>query len=62
MQVSALMQAHQQELARLASEEHGKTLADALGGVRRGIEVIEVRLRHSAPVEGRIYGERRLGR
>jgi malonate-semialdehyde dehydrogenase (acetylating)/methylmalonate-semialdehyde dehydrogenase len=37
----ALMQANQKELARLASEEHGKTLPDALGSVQRGIEVIE---------------------
>ncbi len=36
-----LMEAHRQELARLASEEHGKTLADATGSVQRGIEVIE---------------------
>jgi malonate-semialdehyde dehydrogenase (acetylating)/methylmalonate-semialdehyde dehydrogenase len=37
----ALMQGHQKELARLVSEEHGKTLPDALGSVQRGIEVIE---------------------
>jgi len=37
----ALMQANQKELARLASEEHGKTLPDALGSVQRGIEVVE---------------------
>ena len=37
----ALMQANQKELARLVSEEHGKTLPDALGSVQRGIEVIE---------------------
>ena len=37
----ALMQANQKELARLASEEHGKTLPDATGSVQRGIEVIE---------------------
>ena len=37
----ALMQANQKELARIASEEHGKTLPDALGSVQRGIEVIE---------------------
>ena len=36
-----LMQANQMELARLVSEEHGKTLPDALGSVQRGIEVIE---------------------
>jgi malonate-semialdehyde dehydrogenase (acetylating) / methylmalonate-semialdehyde dehydrogenase len=36
-----LMRAHHAELARLASEEHGKTIADAMGSVQRGIEVIE---------------------
>src|SRR5512139_3793185 len=36
-----LMEQHRDELARLASEEHGKTLADAVGSVQRGIEVIE---------------------
>ncbi|MBL8378505.1 MAG: CoA-acylating methylmalonate-semialdehyde dehydrogenase [Burkholderiales bacterium] len=37
----ALMQANLDELARLASQEHGKTVADAVGSVTRGIEVIE---------------------
>ena len=37
----ALMQANQKELAQRTSEEHGKTLPDALGSVQRGIEVIE---------------------
>ncbi|TCS71697.1 methylmalonate-semialdehyde dehydrogenase [acylating] [Sulfuritortus calidifontis] len=36
-----LMEQHREELARLASEEHGKTLEDAAGSVQRGIEVIE---------------------
>ena len=36
-----LMQANQKELARLVTEEHGKTLPDAMGSVQRGIEVIE---------------------
>jgi len=36
-----LMEVHRDELARLACEEHGKTLADAAGSVQRGIEVIE---------------------
>jgi len=36
-----LMEQHRDELARLASDEHGKTLADAAGSVQRGIEVIE---------------------
>jgi malonate-semialdehyde dehydrogenase (acetylating) / methylmalonate-semialdehyde dehydrogenase len=36
-----LLHAHQQELARLVTEEHGKTLPDATGSVQRGIEVVE---------------------
>src|SRR5690606_5543372 len=36
-----LLQANQRELARLVTEEHGKTLPDAGGSVRRGIEVVE---------------------
>jgi len=36
-----LMERHRDELTQLASEEHGKTLADAAGSVQRGIEVIE---------------------
>jgi malonate-semialdehyde dehydrogenase (acetylating)/methylmalonate-semialdehyde dehydrogenase len=36
-----LMQDQQQDLARLVSEEHGKTVPDAAGSIQRGIEVIE---------------------
>ena len=36
-----LMQAHQKDVARLITGEHGKTLPDALGSVQRGIEVVE---------------------
>ena len=36
-----LLQARQEELARIVSAEHGKTLADARGSVQRGIEVVE---------------------
>jgi malonate-semialdehyde dehydrogenase (acetylating)/methylmalonate-semialdehyde dehydrogenase len=36
-----LLQANQKDLARLVSEEHGKTLPDAMGSVQRGIEVVE---------------------
>jgi malonate-semialdehyde dehydrogenase (acetylating)/methylmalonate-semialdehyde dehydrogenase len=36
-----LLQSSQQELARLTTEEHGKTLPDAMGSVQRGIEVVE---------------------
>jgi malonate-semialdehyde dehydrogenase (acetylating)/methylmalonate-semialdehyde dehydrogenase len=37
----ALLQEHQPELARIVTEEHGKTLPDAMGSVQRGIEVVE---------------------
>jgi malonate-semialdehyde dehydrogenase (acetylating)/methylmalonate-semialdehyde dehydrogenase len=36
-----LLQENQRELARLVTEEHGKTLPDAMGSVQRGIEVVE---------------------
>ena len=36
-----LLQANQKDLARLVTEEHGKTLPDAMGSVQRGIEVVE---------------------
>jgi malonate-semialdehyde dehydrogenase (acetylating)/methylmalonate-semialdehyde dehydrogenase len=36
-----LLQENQKELARIVTEEHGKTLPDAMGSVQRGIEVVE---------------------
>ena len=36
-----LLQANQKELAGIVTEEHGKTLPDAMGSVQRGIEVVE---------------------
>ncbi len=36
-----LLQANQRELAALVTEEHGKTLPDAMGSVMRGMEVVE---------------------
>jgi len=36
-----LLKQHQKELAKLVTEEHGKTLPDAMGSVQRGIEVVE---------------------
>ncbi|MBC7778522.1 MAG: CoA-acylating methylmalonate-semialdehyde dehydrogenase [Proteobacteria bacterium] len=36
-----LIETHRDELARLITEEHGKTLPDALGEVQRGLEVVE---------------------
>ena len=36
-----LLEKNREQLARLASEEHGKTLSDAAGSLQRGIEVVE---------------------
>lgn len=36
-----LLEAHRDELARVISREHGKTVADAAGEVVRGMEVVE---------------------
>ncbi len=36
-----LLEANRDELARLVTSEHGKTLPDAAGSVQRGIEVVE---------------------
>ena len=36
-----LLQKNQKELAAIITEEHGKTLPDAMGSVQRGIEVVE---------------------
>jgi malonate-semialdehyde dehydrogenase (acetylating)/methylmalonate-semialdehyde dehydrogenase len=36
-----LLQKNQQELAAIITQEHGKTLPDAMGSVQRGIEVVE---------------------
>ena len=37
----ALLQQNQKQIAALITEEHGKTLPDAMGSVQRGIEVVE---------------------
>ncbi|HTN28969.1 MAG TPA: CoA-acylating methylmalonate-semialdehyde dehydrogenase [Burkholderiales bacterium] len=35
------LEENQKDLARLVSEEHGKTVADAMGSIQRGMEVVE---------------------
>ena len=40
--LKAQMEAHFDELARIVTTEHGKTLDEARGSVRRGIECVEV--------------------
>ena len=37
----SLLKKNQKQLAALVTEEHGKTLPDAMGSVQRGIEVVE---------------------
>jgi len=41
MRFRELMEAHKKDLARLVSQEHGKTTVDAEGSITRGIEVVE---------------------
>ena len=41
MRFRELLETHKQDLARVVTEEHGKTLADAAGSISRGIEVVE---------------------
>src|SRR5262244_360732 len=41
MRFRDLMESHKKDLARLVSQEHGKTLVDAEGSITRGIEVVE---------------------
>ena len=58
----SLMQANLQELAVLASEEHGKTVPDAVGSVTRGIEVIEFACGIPHLQKGERSEERRVGK
>ncbi|HTQ77906.1 MAG TPA: CoA-acylating methylmalonate-semialdehyde dehydrogenase [Burkholderiales bacterium] len=37
----SLLKKHQKQLAAIVTEEHGKTLPDAMGSVQRGLEVVE---------------------
>ena len=37
----SLLKKHQKQLAEIVTDEHGKVLADAMGSVQRGIEVVE---------------------
>ena len=41
MRFRELMEEHKKALARIVTEEHGKTLTDAEGSITRGIEVVE---------------------
>jgi malonate-semialdehyde dehydrogenase (acetylating)/methylmalonate-semialdehyde dehydrogenase len=41
MRFRELMEQHKKAMARIVTEEHGKTLADAEGSITRGIEVVE---------------------
>jgi malonate-semialdehyde dehydrogenase (acetylating)/methylmalonate-semialdehyde dehydrogenase len=41
MRYRELIDTHRDELAKLITEEHGKTLSDAAGSVQRGLEVVE---------------------
>ncbi|MCY0863536.1 MAG: CoA-acylating methylmalonate-semialdehyde dehydrogenase [Sulfobacillus sp.] len=48
------LERYQQDLARLITQEHGKTLADALGEIKRGIEVVELAMSAPSLLQGEI--------
>jgi len=41
MRFRELMERHKKDLAKIVTQEHGKTLIDAEGSITRGIEVVE---------------------
>jgi malonate-semialdehyde dehydrogenase (acetylating)/methylmalonate-semialdehyde dehydrogenase len=41
MRFRELVDAHKRDLAKIVTQEHGKTLADAEGSITRGLEVVE---------------------
>jgi malonate-semialdehyde dehydrogenase (acetylating)/methylmalonate-semialdehyde dehydrogenase len=41
MRFRELLEAHKKDIAKIVTQEHGKTLADAEGSITRGIEVVE---------------------
>jgi malonate-semialdehyde dehydrogenase (acetylating)/methylmalonate-semialdehyde dehydrogenase len=53
MRFHALLNQHKDEIARLITEEQGKTLADAHGDLYRGIEVVE----HAIGIPSLVMGE-----
>ena len=52
--LKALMEEYQDELARQVTIEHGKTLAEARGSVRRGIQMVETACGMPAMLKGEI--------
>lgn len=48
-----LLKKHQNELAELVTQEHGKTIADAKGSVARGIEVVEFHCGLASQLQGK---------
>lgn len=53
LKYQALLKEHQKELATILSRENGKTLADAMGDVWRGIEIVE----HACTIPSLMMGE-----
>ena len=52
-QYKTLVEKHTDELARLITQEHGKTISDARGSIQRGIEVLEYVCGIPALLQGR---------
>lgn len=52
--LKSLLEDHQEELARQVTREHGKTLVEARGSVRRGIQMVETACGMPAMMKGEI--------
>lgn len=56
-----LLEKHFEDLARLVTLHHGKTLEEARGEVRRGIEVVDFACSAPTLLQGRTCGRSRVG-
>ena len=54
-----LLEENFEELVRSNTREHGKTLVESRGDVKRGIEMVEFALRRAVVADGRGAGEHR---
>ena len=54
-----LLEENFEDLVRSNTREHGKTLVESRGDVKRGIEMVEFALRRAVAADGRGAGEHR---
>src|SRR6185503_21026701 len=57
MRYKELVEKNRDDLAKLVTEEHGKTLVDAAGSVQRGLEVVEFAMGIPHLIKGEVSEE-----